>query len=303
MKTWIAPLAAFSLAFATTALAQDRRRPPRPPDPSIEIVRDVTYGVVAGRELRLDIVRPAPRARSAPAVVFVHGGGWRTGDKSNGIRFLTELAKRGYVGATINYRLTGAASFPAQIEDVKCAVRYLRANASSLGIDPDRIGAWGPSAGGHLVSLLATSSDVEAWNVSGGWSGTSSRVSAVVDWYGPANLLTIATQPGACASSFDHGTASAPEGLLLGCAITACPQKAIEASPQTYVSADDPPMLIMHGTRDCVVPVAQSREFHESLRAAGVDSTLMIFEGAGHAGPQFEAAIPDVVAFFDRHLR
>lgn len=296
---------ALLLCTASVVDAAQRGRPTRPSDPdvAIEIARDITYGLVDGRELKLDIVRPVVRAQNAPAVVFVHGGGWRAGDKASGIRFLSALAKKGYVGVTISYRLTPIAYFPAQIEDVKCAVRYLRANAASLGIDPERIGAWGPSAGGHLVSLLATSSDVEKWNVSGGWAGYSSRVSAVVDFYGPANLLTMASQPGACASSFDHAAADAPEGLLLGCAIPACPEKALEASPETYVSGDDPPILIMHGTADCVVPVAQSRDFDAALRRAGVDSTLVVFDGAGHGGPVFEAAVPRVIEFFDRHLR
>lgn len=279
----------------------ERRRPVVRTQVEIEIVRDVTYGVVGSTALKLDIVRPKTNA-IIPAVVFIHGGGWVSGDKGGGIASLMPLARRGYFGATINYRLSGEAKFPAQIEDVKCAIRYLRANASLLGIDPDRIAVWGSSAGGHLVSMLGTTGDVEVWNVSGGWGGFSSRVTAVVDWFGPSNLNTISSQALPC-SSINHDAASSPEGQLLGCAIPVCRDLAATASPVTWVTPDDAPTLIMHGTNDCSVPPGQSQELYDRLRSAGVETSLVILPGAGHGGAQFTASLNTVYSFLDEHLR
>jgi acetyl esterase/lipase len=290
------------LLLCAVPAAAERQRAVRPTEPDVEIVRDVTYGVVGSRELKLDIVRPKGFFTAAPAVVFIHGGGWSTGDKAGGTRMLEPLARRGYVGVTVNYRLSGEAIFPAQIEDVKCAIRYLRANAVSLGVDPDRIGVWGSSAGAHLAAMLGTTADVDSWNVSGGWSGFSSRVQAVVDWFGPSNFNTIGSQALLC-SRFDHDAAGSPESLLIGCAIPSCRDLAAAASPITYVTPDDAPTLLMHGTNDCTAPPRQSVEFHERLRAAGVDATLMLLNGAGHGGPAFAAQTDTVIAFFDRTLR
>lgn len=298
-------LALLLMCLLPFPLQAQRSRAIRPSGPvyEVEVQRDVTYGVAGATTLKLDILRPRGLTGARlPVVVFVHGGGWSSGDKTGGIGQLTPLVRRGYVGATINYRLSGVARFPAQIEDAKCAIRYLRANAALLGIDPDRIGVWGSSAGGHLVALLGTSSDVESWNASGGWPGVSSRVQAVADWYGPSNLNTMAPQSLPC-SALNHDAPGSPEGQLLGCAIPSCRDRAAAASPLTYVTAGDAPTLLMHGTNDCTVPPGQSQELYDALRAAGVDATLVFLAGAGHGGPEFTAASGMVIEFFDRQLR
>ncbi|MFZ2490867.1 MAG: alpha/beta hydrolase [Thermoanaerobaculia bacterium] len=305
MIVTLRPLALVLLFASALPLQAQRSRAIRPSGPTydVEVQRDITYGVVGATALKLDLLRPRGLTGvRVPVVVFVHGGGWSSGDKAGGIGQLTPLVRRGYVGATINYRLSGAAKFPAQIEDAKCAIRYLRANAASLGIDPDRIGVWGSSAGGHLVALLGSTGDVEAWNASGGWPGVSSRVQAVADWYGPSNLNTMGPQSLPC-SGINHDAATSPEGQLLGCAIPSCPDRAAAASPVTYVTADDAPTLLMHGTNDCTVPPGQSQELYDALRATGVDATLVFLAGAGHGGPEFAAASGMVIEFFDRQLR
>src|SRR5437868_3289993 len=158
--------------------------------------RDVTYCTAGGVDLQMDIYAPARLAGArAPAVMFVHGGAWSGGDKASGegAPEIAELVDRGYVVASISYRLAPRYVFPAQIEDVKCAVRYLRANASSLHIDPKRIGAWGASAGAQLVSLLGTTDESAGFEGDGGYLNESSRVQAVVDMYGRADLSTVPT--------------------------------------------------------------------------------------------------------------
>jgi acetyl esterase/lipase len=235
--------------------------------------------------------------------VWIHGGGWQSGDKSlqaSGVQL--RQATRGYVVASINYRLSGLASHPAQIHDCKAAIRWLRLHAAEYRIDPARVGVWGSSAGGHLAALVGTSGDVAV--LEGAESpGASSRVSAVVDWYGPSDLPNMQAQGLPCGG--DHSSAASPEGRMVGCALTACLEKAREASPITWVSPDDPPFHIVHGTSDCTVPPLQSETFHAALVGAGVDSSLTLIPGAGHGGPQFSDAtrLPPLEAFLDRAVR
>jgi acetyl esterase/lipase len=276
------------------------RRSPRVPE-GVEVLRDVVYGTAGGRELKLDIYRPDERPAGAmPVLVWIHGGAWRAGDKRTGGARVVPFAAKGYFCASINYRLTGEAAFPAQVEDCKCAVRYLRAHAAEYGIDPERIGVWGSSAGGHLVAMLGTTGGVGELEGEGGWAGHSSRVQAVCDWYGPSDLLAMADQP----SNMNHDGPGSPEGAFLGGSVKANPAKARRASPVTYVDADDPPFLIMHGTRDMTVPFGQSEILHAALRDAGVDVTFRPVEGAGHGGPGFgsDEALGLVTDFFAKHL-
>jgi len=287
------------LASARSNWANARRRQALPDD--VEVVRDVVFGTGGGTELALDIVRPKqlPPQRM-PVIVFIHGGGWRSGDKGGGVRRLIPFAQKGYFTASINYRLTGIASFPAQIEDCKCAIRFLRANADRYHLDSARIGVWGSSAGGHLAALLGTSGGIDRLEGSGGWPGTSSRVQAVCDWYGPSDLVAMAkaTRPGRVG-------AASPQGKLLGGAVQDQRERAAKASPVTYVSSDDPPFLIVHGTDDPVVPYSQSVILAEALKAAGVEATLVPLEGAKHGGQEFSSpqVTNAVVAFFEHHLK
>ena len=258
---------------------------------------------------QLDLHLPATGNGPFPVVVWIHGGGWERGDRHLSPQGPQQaVIEAGYAVASVDYRLSHEAVFPAQIQDVKGAVRYLRANATTLGLDATRIGVWGDSAGGHLAALLGTSGDVAAFDdpVLGN-IGVSSRVQAVVDWYGPASFATFDSQ-----LTQDHCTKriagkESVESRLIGDAVAARPDLARAASPVTYVSADDPPFLIEHGRDDCVVPWQQSDELAKALTTAtgASNSTLVVFEHAQHGGNDFvdAANMARVVAFFDTHLR
>lgn len=259
---------------------------------------DVQYGDAGGRPLFLDTLQShTPPEKPRPALVYVHGGGWRSGDKTVGLYSLIPFAKDGYFCASIDYRLTDEATFPAQIEDAKCAIRYLRANAQRYNIDQNRIGVWGASAGGHLVALLGTSGDVAELEGKSGWADTTSRVQAVCDWYGPTDLTLLKDVP-----SGGHGT-DAVEALLGG-TVAEKEDLARMASPVTYVSDDDPPFLIMHGEKDPLVGLRQSKVLHAALQEAGIACDFRVIEHAAHGGPQFrtQEIQRQVKAFFDRVL-
>jgi acetyl esterase/lipase len=288
--------------IANPSVAQEPKagRPKLPE--GVKAERDLAYGSHKERNT-LDLLLPADQNDRVPLVIWVHGGAWRGGSKDSGPAPAVQLLRRGYAVASINYRLSQHAPFPAQINDCKAAVRFLRANASKYGLDPGRFGVWGGSAGGHLVALLGTSGDVNDLEGDGANSGVSSRVQAVCDFFGPADLLTMAEQSGAD-STIEHDAPNSPESLLLGGPILDRKDAARRASPVSYITKDDPPFLIVHGDKDNTVPVGQSKELHAALQKAGVDSTLMIIPGAGH-GPGVATAetLRAVVAFFDKHLK
>lgn len=263
-----------------------------------QVLRDLEYARVGAVSLRLDLYLPLHKGETRlPVVVWIHGGGWRGGDKA-GTR-APEVLGEGYAVASINYRLSHQATFPAQIHDCKAAIRWLRAHADEFGLDPERIGVWGSSAGGHLAALLGTSGGVpELEGEVGGNLDRSSRVQAVCDFFGPADLLAI-LEPGAWPS---HGSPTSPESLLLGGPVAERVELARLASPVTHASPDDPPFLLVHGDRDPMVPLDQSERLHRALTAAGVDSTLYVVRGAGH-GFRDPAVDALVRWFFDRHLR
>jgi len=263
-------------------------RPTSTPVGGAEIQRDLVYDTIGSRALRLDLYRPpGTTGQTLPLVIWVHGGGWHSGSKDK--TRASALVLDGFAIASVEYRLSREAQWPAQIEDVRSAVRWLRANAEDLGVDPTRFAAWGSSAGGHLVAMLGTGGDVAELDGEGrGTPNESSAVRAVVDWYGVTDLLSIQSHALPC-STIDHNAPDSPEGIILGCAIPDCPDRAAHASPITYVSAADPPFLLMHGTEDSAVPPLQSQVLHDALTAQGVDSTLVFLEGAGHGGAQFTA--------------
>jgi arylsulfatase A-like enzyme/dienelactone hydrolase len=265
------------------------------------VQRDVTYCTADGVALKMDVYFPK-KAQSAPmpVAVYVHGGGWVGGDKGGGAGILAvdELLGRGYLVASINYRLAPQYKFPAQIEDVKCAIRYLRANAATYGLDPQRIGAWGGSAGGHLVALLGTSDASAGLEGQGGYAEQSSRVQAVVDMFGPADLTAFADTTGTRGQIVFGATSR--DDPVLG-----------RASPVTYISPDDPPFLILHGEKDQTVPPSQSQILYERLQAAGVPATLVVVKNAGHGFSPVGGAISPtrdelarmIADFFDQHLK
>ncbi len=260
--------------------------------PGAELIEDVEFGVGGGRPLRMHVVRPTnPVLRQMPVIVFVHGGWWRRGNRSSGIASLVPLADKGYFCASLEYRLTDEAQWPAQIEDCKCGIRYLRAHADQWGIDPDRIGVWGRSAGGHLVAMLGSTGLTAELEGSGGWAAQSSAVQAVCDWFGMSDLTLLG-----------HDDPDSHSARLIGGPVKDNVAVAKNASPLTHVSPASAPHLIMHGTEDAQVPLAQSELLHEALRKVGVESTLRVYAGLGHEDLG-EAAVAEVHAFFDRHLR
>jgi acetyl esterase/lipase len=289
MKTLFA--VSFLFLSHTVVGQQDRPRRERPAPPlpaGFKAVRDVEYVAGGGSSRSLDLYLPEVKPdKPLPLVVWIHGGAWLGGnkDRPNGIALLRE----GFAVASINYRLSQEAIFPAQIEDCKAAIRFLRAKAADYGIDVRRIGAFGSSAGGHLVALLGVSADKKEWEI-GAYLDQSSQVQAVCDWFGPTNLLTMGAQAGPN-SRLDHDAPDSPESKLIGAHLPNAPDKANAASPLSYVTSDDAPMLIVHGDADPVVPVQQSETFYAALEKAGVNATLHIVKGGGH-GDGFQ--IPEV---------
>lgn len=259
------------------------------PDSVVQI-RDVVFGKGGERDLKLHLLRPKKEAKEPmPVVVFIYGGGWRTGNKDQGIRHLLPLAQDGYVCASIEYRHSQEALFPAQIEDCKAAIRFLRSRAKDYNINPDKIAVWGMSAGAHLAALLGTTGDVKELEGKGGSPDVSSAVNAVVDWFGPTDFLKM----DAAGSLIPHNPAESPESRLIGGAIQDNPEKVAKANPITYVSKNDPPFLIMHGDKDQMVPINQSELLVAALKKAEVKVTFETVRGAGHGfvGLQHEARV------------
>ena len=305
-------LAAAAIVFAAILPFACRAQQPAPASrplpalpPSVELLPDVVFGTGGGRDLTLDIVRPrvAP-AKRMPAIVFIHGGAWQNGSSKGGIGGLVPFAKEGYFGASINYRFTQEAVFPAQIEDCKCAIRFLRAHAAAYNIDAAHIGVWGASAGGHLVALLGTAPDVPALEGTGGWSNQSSRVQAVCDWFGPTDFLSITNAPPGPNGRI-WGASGSPEARLLGGPVLEHLDTARQASPVCHITRDAPPFLILHGDQDPTVPFQQSVTLAAALKQAGVPVTFETLPGAGHGGTAFSTPTiaAQMRAFFDGALR
>ncbi len=296
-------LACLLLLALAGALAQDRDRTQRLP-PGIVKHADIVYASVGERDLVLDVYAPDQTPDGPlPAILWVHGGGWRGGSK-DGIRRPLPILQRGYGLASVGYRLSGEAIFPAAIADVKAAMRWLRANASRFGFDPNRLGAWGSSAGGHLVALLGTAHEVAEWDAMHEENGgVSSRPDAVCNWFGPTDFLRMNDFPG----RIDHDAPDSPESRFIGGPIQERKEEAQRANPIRYATADDPPILHMHGEKDQAVPYNQSELLHAALREAGVDTTLYMVRSGDHGfrgmeGDTEESLVDRVDAFFARTL-
>ncbi len=245
----------------------------------ITIERDIVFGNADGYELLLDIAYANDSDSLVPAIVHIHGGAWRGGSKNpdRAIRF----ARAGFVGVSINYRLSGVAVFPAGVHDCKRAIRWLRAHAAKYGIDPGRIGVTGESAGGHLVALLGTSGGDPYLEGHEGHTEQSSSVQAVVDHFGPVDFLRMEDAPG----NMRHLTPDSPESLWLGRTVTEVPELVRMANPITYIDPDDPPILLIHGEKDGIVIIQQSEYFYEALQKAGVESEFLRVSNADHGYP------------------
>jgi acetyl esterase/lipase len=273
----------------------------------VTVHHGVEFASVEGfRPLLLDLFVPGAGAASGAAIVYLHGGGWAVGSRRRfGRAFaswsptpLDLLAQAGFVVATVDYRLSGEAQFPAQLHDVKAAIRWLRANSARVGIDPARMVAWGESAGGHLDVLAGLTGDrPDMEGVVGDFADESSAVRGVIDWYGPMNLLSIGSQhrPDSEKRPDDAGSW---ESSLVGSALQADPARTAAASPISYVHSAAPPIQIHHGTVDTQVPFAQSVEFVGALQGVGGDAELIVVEGSDH----FWTGAPDLRAIFDASL-
>jgi len=288
-------LASAAALHAQSSVPQSPALPARAPAlPGIRQMRDIPYVAGGHERQKLDLYLPVASGSACPLVIWVHGGGWNSGSK-NGSPAI-RLVERGYAVASIDYRLSQDAIYPAQIEDCKSAVRFLRAHAVEYGIQPKRIGVWGGSAGGHLVSLLGATGDIRDFDA-GANLDQSSQVQCVVDWFGPTDFLHYGDPPSQ--ASYDPNSAGAK---LLG---GKDPEKARRASPLYFVNKDAAPFLIMQGDKDNLVPLQQSQVLDAALKKNGVECNLMIFPGAGHGGPVFTSptSMAAICEFLDRHLK
>jgi acetyl esterase/lipase len=305
--------ALLALIWCTAAIAaaetpaQKPAPKPRPLPAGVTAEYDVKYVPDGDKSQALDIYYPEKASeKPQPLLVWIHGGGWSAGSKS-GCRYVNEVP-RGYIAASVEYRFSQKAIFPAQAQDCQAAIRWLRANAKKYNIDPQHIGIGGDSAGGHLVALLGTEGGKKAFPPIGGNEDQSDRVQAVEDLYGPADFYTVVAQatedktPSAFKAKWNHGD---PYSNLIGGGLGLDKEKCDAVSPTHYVSKDNPPFLILHGDHDALVPYAQSIELTDLLTKAGVEVTLQRIPGAGHGGPAFglPAVNKLVDAFFDKHLK
>ena len=286
MRFLFPALALAWLASLTAPIGSAQSSPPQSPS-TVRAFRDLEYLPGGHERHKLDLYLPASATAPLPLILWVHGGGWQNGSKDDCPPLRQGYLEKGYAIASINYRLSQHAAFPAQIQDCKTAVRWLRAHADTYGLDPHRFGAWGSSAGGHLVALLGTSGDVKDFDV-GPHLDLSSRVQAVCDYFGPSDFVALAQSRDASRPA----TFMSPESRLIGAFVLDHPDKAARANPITYVSTDDPPFLIVHGDSDFVVPLAQSTLLFDALKGAGLDARFHTLRDAGHGGPPFSS--PDI---------
>ncbi len=264
----------------------------------INISKNVSYGSAGGQELLLDVYSPETSLTTAPAIIFIHGGGWSGGDKSSFTKLATTAATAGVVAFSINYRLTknGTNLYPAALDDSQRAVRWIRANAAKYNVNPTRIGAIGDSAGGHLVALLGMRDTRDNSDVS--LSKFSSKVSCVVDMYGPTDFTLPVSEASPIVLSILKG--------FLGKTQAEAPELYKDASPITWVSSKAAPFLIMHGTKDPLVPISQSEKLRDALEKAGVEVTYEAMPGDGHGFTikanldRFNTLVHD---FFMKHLK
>ncbi|HHE07397.1 MAG TPA: alpha/beta hydrolase [Chlorobaculum parvum] len=296
---------ALALLLGNPATATAMSRPIEPPIPvsaenvntnmlppaiiklgKVTVTPDITYLKLPGyRPMLLDLYRPKGKA-VRPLIIFVHGGSWTTGSKRTTAHFtdfprvLAHLAERGFVVASVDYRLSGEAPFPAALQDIKAAIRFLRANAGQYGIDPNRVAIWGASAGAHLGAMTAfTGKDMDFDPPGMENAEQSESVQAFVGWYGPYELRALFQQATAPDSSID---ASGPMRFF-GCTPEGCPPGVFaKASPVSYVDAGDPPTLLIHGTSDTTVPAEQSRQLEKRLKNAGVSAELVLIDNVSH---------------------
>lgn len=247
------------------------------------------------QDLKLDLIYPRDNTRKYPCVVWICGGAWIQMDRSAHLAYLSVLAQQGFVVASVEYRTSNEAKFPAPLQDVKAGIRYLRAHADRFNIDPDRIGVMGESAGGYLTCMAALATD-PVYDV-GENLEYSSAVQAACPWYPPTDFRGFPySDPEQCAAS--------PESLLMGKNVMRHPEEALACCPVSFVTKAAPPFLIIHGENDHTVPFGQGEELHDELEKAGCDVTLLSIEDADHADLRFfqKEVWDEICAFFRAKL-
>ena len=281
------------------AFAQQQQDPPFRLPESVEVRRDLVYARYGSRAMHLDLYLPKQRTGLSPAVVYIHGGGWSGGNRRAFSRQAAHKATLGFAGACIEYRLSGEAKFPAALYDSKAAVRWVRANAKAYGIDPERIGAAGGSAGGHLVAMLGTTHAIKEFEGDGGSPGVSSRVRAVAAFNPAVDLVSFGKRAG--------GNATNAVFQFLGATYADKPKLWAQATPLTHVSKQSAVFLFLHGNSDSTVPYQQSLDMLNELKSAGVKAEIFTAEGAAHGffnrPPWFESTLNRMQEFFLRELK
>ena len=265
---------------------------------------DIVYAQAGSQKLLLDLFLPEGSG-PFPLIIWIHGGAFRMGSKEN--NRAKRMLTRGYAVASVNYRLSQVAIFPALVHDAKAAVRWLRAHAGDYDLDPYRFGVWGGSAGGYLAAMVGLVQDIPELEGNLGNDDVSSRVQAVCDWFGPSDFLRMNDVPG----TMDHDAPDSPESQLIGAPIQQNPDLVAKANPITYITKEQvkdlPPFLIMHGGDDLTVIPNQSQLLHDALVQAGADITLVILGGLGHGfggdHHRWDEIWAYVDEFFERNLK
>lgn len=269
--------------------------------PIYTVAADVTFAQVDAwfshtrRDLKMDIIYPEDKTRKYPCIVWICGGAWMVMDRSAHLAYLSQLARSGFVVASVEYRTTNEATFPIQLMDVKAGIRYLKAHSERYNIDVEHFGVMGESAGGYLTAMAALVDD-KAYDV-GAFTEYSSKVQAACPWYPPTDV-----------TAFEYPSpeiaAASPESLLFGKNVALNKEEAMKICPVTFVSKDAPPFMIIHGNQDHTVPFMQGELLHDKLDAAGVDVTMLVLKGADHADVRFfqEEIWQRIIAFFQNKL-
>jgi len=289
-------LVAVTIFLCAPAMAQDKKaKAPAEPPAGVQYEKDIEFGKGGDTALKLDIARPEKADKRLPCIVVIHGGGWRGGNFKVHVPEIFDFASQGYVSATVQYRLVPAARWPAQIEDVKCAVRYLRANAEKYGIDKERLGAIGFSAGAHLSMLLGTMDKKDGLEGNGGNPNELSKVQAVVSYFGPTDLAQK-DFPDIVNGMLSDFLGGSPEAR-------AAEFKA--ASPITYIDKDDAPILHFQWTKDQLVPYQQGYLLADAMTKAGLGGRVEMLLGANHGwgGAEKARTVAASKAFFDEQLK
>jgi acetyl esterase/lipase len=263
--------------------------------PKVTAENDLVYTKVGETELKLDMARPAEGDGPFPAVLVIHGGGWRGGSKDQMRGALLDFARRGYVAVSPQYRFCPKDTFPAQVHDVKAAVRWVKEHAKDYKIDPDHLGAVGFSAGGHLSMMLGVTGPDDGLEGEASGDSPNTKIHAVVNYFGPTDL----------------GASDIPDATrplirdFLGAAPDASPETAAKASPLTYVTKDDAPILTFQGTKDPLVPYTQATKLTEAQTTKGVPGRVELLIGAGHGwgGNDLERTKAETYLFFDKYLK